>query len=427
MLREAPALGVGIPAAVTRRRRSNVLLIAILVLLMSLADDIRVLPNDGARGQDFNDFYAAALAQSRGLNPYSEAVITKVETQTFGHASFSNTVANPPALFVVLRPFTLFSAQTGYLVWLVLSVLALIFAIRTAVIAMAVPKSPIVWMLALSPPVVICLFLGQLNTLLLAIFVAGIVAIRSDRPWVAGLFLAITLVKPHVMIVPIVLICGLCWRGYGKTAMVATAVWAGAITVLAVPFAEPGSLEHWIHALVDYGGRFDRWQPDISSLAGVYTPYVSRGEGRILSGLAMLGGVLTVASLLRFGWRRRVVQSDSRWWLILMLGLAVWLVVLPYEHPYDEVLLLPALFLIVREVGASFWRGLSLLAIVSMLALPELDLMGFRPNFTFSYTVIPVIATAAYLALALLMSDPPVEEPECQVAPSSRVTSTRRI
>ena len=37
-------------------------------------------------------------------------------------------------------------------------------------------------------------------------------------------------------------------------------------------------------------------------------------------------------------------------------------------------------------------------AIVAFMSLPELDLMGFRPNLTFSYTVVAVALLVAALA-----------------------------
>ena len=44
-------------------------------------------------------------------------------------------------------------------------------------------------------------------------------------------------------------------------------------------------------------------------------------------------------------------------------------------------------------------RGAAMAAIVAYMSLPELDLMGFRPNLTFSYTVIAVALMVAALAL----------------------------
>src|SRR5690348_11054325 len=94
----------GAPAS--SRRRSNALFVAVMVFLISVAADIRVLPTDSARGQDFNAFYVAALAQREGLNLYDRSVIAGIELRQFHAISFSTALVNPPALFFALRPFT---------------------------------------------------------------------------------------------------------------------------------------------------------------------------------------------------------------------------------------------------------------------------------------------------------------------------------
>ena len=71
----------------------------------------------------------------------------------------------------------------------------------------------------------------------------------------------------------------------------------------AIPLAEPGSTGHWIAALLRYGGTFDRWQPDISSLAGIYLPYLPRNLGRALSTAVTIGGLVGAGLIVRGVWR----------------------------------------------------------------------------------------------------------------------------
>jgi hypothetical protein len=421
-----------------------VALLVVAVFVLSALTDLRVLPTDGALGTDFNDFYVAAVAQSRALNPYDGGVLTRIEEHTFGHASFSNTVASPPAFFVAFRPFVWLTPRQGYLIWLALSTVAWLAALRAVGAALGIRRDRLLWMLALSPPTVIAMFLGQISLLLTACYLWAICCALSRRHAQAGLLLALTLVKPHLMIVPVALLCGLTWRSGGRKTALWTVAWTLAICALAVPFSEPDALRQWVRALVDYGSRFDRWQPDISSLAGAYLPYVPRPVGRVLSALCVLGGLACAAWLLRVGARRRVEAGDRRWWRLLAIGIACWLLVLPYIHPYDDMLLLAPL-LVLLALGRDSWpgvvqvaatgkplvsrntpveccqsraasthlieshrsqaastrlsmpQGMALLAILGMLCMPQLDLMGFRPNLTFSYTVLPVLATLCAL------------------------------
>jgi hypothetical protein len=201
------------------------------------------------------------------------------------------------------------------------------------------------------------------------------------------------------MVIPIALLCGLTWRRGGRHVALATAIWAAAICLAATLFAEPGSFGHWLHAIFTYGNTFDHWQPDLSSLAGLYIPYVPRMAGQLLSILAVGAGVLCAGAIIA---RDRHDQPGSeRWWQWLMLGCSVWLTVLPYEHPYDAVLLVPAILVLLAAERGRALQGAVVAAVVAMICLPELDLMGFRPNLTFSYTVLPAILTVCALALQL--------------------------
>lgn len=384
-------------AGSTRARRSLVAALAAAIFVLSVAVDLRVLPTDGALGADFNDFYVAAVAQSRGLNPYDGGVLTRLEVQTFGHAGFSNTVASPPAFFVAFRPFTWLAPRQGYLLWLAISVVIWLLAVRACSATFGLDRARVVWMLALGPPTVIAMFLGQISLLLTACYLWAICCVLHRRPARAGVLLALTLVKPHLMLVPVALLCGLSWRQGGRRTTAVTLAGAATLCALAIPFSEPDALRQWVQALVAYGSRFDRWQPDISSLAGCYVPFVPRGVGRALSTLCLAGGLAYAVWLVRRGIRGRVAAGEPRWWRLLALGIASWLAVLPYIHPYDDMLLLvPLLVLIARNSGKDP-QGLELLAIGGALSLPELDLMGFRPNLTFSYTLLPVLAALGAL------------------------------
>jgi hypothetical protein len=401
------------PPERSRPRLSSALVAALLVFVMSLLTDLRVLPTDPARGQDYNDFYVAAVAQSDGLNPYDGTVLTRIEERTFGRSSFSNTVASPPAFFAAMRPLTWLSPGAGYLLWTLASVAlylaALIGLWRSW--AGAAPRTPVFWALALSPPAIITVFLGQVTLIVTAAFIWAVAALAAGQSWRAGFWLALTLIVPHVMAVPIALVCGLSWRTGGKEAAIATVAWAAVLSAAALPLAEVGSLAHWLQALTNYGNSFDHWQPDLSSLAGIYIPLVPRLAGRLLSVFALAAGIGLAIAIIAGPQRRALAAGSGWWWRWLMLGSCAWLVVLPYEHPYDAVLLVPALLLLIAVRGQPTGAGKSshtpaiqgivLAAVGAMICLPELDLMGFRPNLTFSYTVIPELLATAALALQL--------------------------
>ena len=128
------------------------------------------------------------------------------------------------------------------------------------------------------------------------------------------MLLGLTLVKPHLMIVPVALLCVLAWRQGGRRMAVSTLVCAALLCLAAIPLAEPGSTGHWIDALLRYSSTFDRWQPDISSLAGIYLPYLPRDLGRALSTALTLAGLTGAAWIACQAWRHHLRLGETGWW-----------------------------------------------------------------------------------------------------------------
>jgi hypothetical protein len=106
-------------------------------------------------------------------------------------------------------------------------------------------------------------------------------------------------------------------------------------------------------------------------------------------GAAIVGAWLLFAALLvRKARREGLAPADDRWLRLLALALASWLLATPYTHPADLVLLAPALPLLLgRHLGGldDAWVRL---ALGMLLVAPEADLLGFRPNFVLSYSVL---------------------------------------
>jgi hypothetical protein len=200
------------------------------------------------------------------------------------------------------------------------------------------------------------------------------------------------------MLLPIALLCGLQWRRGGRQFAAWAAGAALLLSLVTLPFAEPDSTRHWLQALFNYGGRFDRWQPDLSSLAGFYLGVTPRTMGRALSILCVLIGAAGTGILLTQTARWRLLPGSRTWWLVVGFQMSAWLCLLPYEHPHDDVILLVPLAVLLAVQAQGRGRPLDMLALASMVGLPQLDLMGFRPNLTFSYTLIPVALTTLALA-----------------------------
>ena len=105
------------------------------------------------------------------------------------------------------------------------------------------------------------------------------------------------------------------------------------------------------------------WFSEFRGAVSAYRQYTG-GAGSLLDVLVtpVVGAILAVAILLAVGgvcWRLRQVElNDEAFGLVLALVLGVTVVVVPMVAPYNQVLLLPALFLIARDWTALWGRSL---------------------------------------------------------------------
>lgn len=120
---------------------------------------------------DFYDYWAAAVLLDRGQNPYDISALQAVQ-HAAGVQSEAGTGYSYPLFFAeLLRPLGLLSLQTAAAVFLVISIVALIFAI--ALLLGAIPA--LRWPLAIAggaaaglfPPIIGSLYFGQANLIVL--------------------------------------------------------------------------------------------------------------------------------------------------------------------------------------------------------------------------------------------------------------------
>ena len=128
----------------------------------------------------------------------------------------------PPPLAWFTAPLTVFGPSTAFYIWLVISMAALIAAWRLAAPGWIWLIGAFAWY-----PVLYALQYGQPAPLVLLSVAGAWWLAQSERPYLAGLVLAIgTSLKPQlVLAVPLVLLFAGRWR--------IVAAWAAAITVLA--------------------------------------------------------------------------------------------------------------------------------------------------------------------------------------------------
>jgi hypothetical protein len=231
-------------------------------------------------------------------------------------------------------------------------------------------------------PAIQGLKLQQLTLLVAALLAASLGALARGHFVSAGILLALASIKPQLVALPIAWLC--IWVA-GNWRMRQRLLWSFGLSMLVLgggsEFLLPGWVGEFRRAAADYwrytgGGR--------SVLDVALTP----PWGRLLSA-ALVGAMLVML------WpQRRAAQGTPEFKWSLGLVVATTLAVIPMFAPYNQLLLLPALMVIVQGISR-LWRAGRLLKFFLALAV--------------SAVLWPWLASAA-LVIALLFLPPAVVE-----------------
>ena len=374
-----------------------------------------------------NDFYQVWLTSREALRGrrdlYSESMTREIQTGLYGRPLDPRVPSDPVDRRVFPYPaFTdlLFwpSAELPFPVIRVAVVVLLVALTFTSLLlwlrAMDWRLSPI-WLVVIilltlsSYPVLEGLFAGQLGLLVGFLLAASILALERGRLLLSGVLLALTTIKPQMTVLVIfylVLWTFHDWRKRGPLCAglfsIAAALLAGSLLVW------PGWIPSWIHTLIAYHG-YTRPPLIREVLTSPLGPRLAGPATVLMFAILMLFAVV-------LAWRNRAAAPGStQFWLTLSLLLAVSSVtILPGQAVYDHVILLPGIFLLLRQrrelrragrvaqvlliVGAAalFWPWASAFAL--MVVRPLL-----APERFFSTAVFALpIRTAASLPFAVL-------------------------
>ena len=312
---------------------------------------------------DWRVFYAAATVVQHGANPYDATTIHAAEQAAQHYQNVQPSLddfTDLPIVALVLRVVTWLPYWASYAAFSaagIVIVTASLFAWMRA----CGWRRPALWLLGAlaSWPVLLGLFSGQFDAVLLGATVAALLLMRRHRPVAAGLCMAAVLLKPHLLW-PLPLLMFVAWLDDPRQAWRFAASAAGVVVsgtligFLLVPKSS-GFLGH----LLGFGSRVADVQPD---LAGVPGMVLHLPGGRTVSVAVAAVGVVAVLALaagIARRARRHGMGAHTRA-LIPLAGLAVWLALTPYAHPNDDVLLFPLLALMLgRDAAALEGRALA--------------------------------------------------------------------
>lgn len=343
----------------------------LLALLLVFQSDVRRSGDVRAflLKTDYPPFLTGArlVAAGRGAELYNLAAQTEVQTAMLAPYQYAPGIFpynHLPFLAVALSPLAGWSLQAGYALWFGLTTGALIVALvllgrdmreaaRDAIERRWAPRA-----LALLAfgffPIYNELLNVQTATWTLLAFVLMIRALRQEREVAAGLALAVVLIKPQLLIVPLgVLLLTRRWRALASFAGAA----AAAALLITPLLGGPGWVGQWLGVVAGVAGaqaNTGAIQPPLmESLRGQFTLLAAKFDpsvadtgaaGWVLPLTALVS--LAVLALVAWSWwgRPRAWAADPAGWdARWAAGLLATLLINPHGLPYELTLwLLPA-------------------------------------------------------------------------------------
>lgn len=328
-----------------RHTLSLLLLAAVGVLLAGqvrqLLADPSVWPPD-----DFVEYWAAAKLTLGGQNPFDEALLLPLQQHAGRETDDAIMMWNPPWALPAVLPLGLLPAREAQLLWLLVHFVVTGFCADRLwrLLGGARERRWVGWAVAFSfMPTVFALSSGQISLFLLLGAVLFLECVRRDWQYLAGAATVLVAIKPHLAY--------LLWAAIAVDA-VARGRWrvvvGGAAAGLAcalLPLAfNPQVWHQYADAMAN--------RPPAQWLSPTLGTVLRMTFGAEFFRLQFVSVALGVGW---FAWHRWSEGSNWNWSDHLPLVLLVSFVTAPYgAWPFDMVLLLPVVFLIVVRCLGSF-------------------------------------------------------------------------
>jgi hypothetical protein len=348
-----------------RRIRAHAIVFALCLWGVCAADFLTPGSFDRAANikfQDFLSFYISArlIHQGRGAELYDDQARTKEMFVVVHPIDVAHEIALPPTArtpnvrlpnlygpqvalcFVPLTRFSyLLAAQICATLGLLVYFICIYLIWKKSCPALR-PYGNLVAICALAFPPLFHLFVrGQISALLLACFTAAYFALRSGRPWLAGIALGFLVLKPQFLIaIPFVLVLAGEWGAFGGLIL------SGGAQLL---FARIYFGSAVMHSYLDMIEHPSRWI-DVAelSLSPIQMHSLRAFWDLLLPSAALVLVLYFMSSLFVLGMTVAIWKSSSP--LALRFSALAFAAVLvsPHLFIYDLLVLAPALLLLVN-------------------------------------------------------------------------------
>jgi hypothetical protein len=381
--------------------------------------------HDRPRG-NLSDLYPRWLGARELLlqhrNPYGEDVALEIQKGYYGRAldparpgdpKDRQGFAYPVYVVFLLAPLIGFSFHTVQLVfyWLLIALTAAAVPLWLRALGWRLPCLAIAIAIALilgSAPAVQGIKLQQLSLLVAALLAASAASVASGYLFCGGAILALATIKPQLvwpMVLWFLLWAASDWKARRRLVFGFSVVMGGLL--VASEWVLPGWMEMFLEAIRQY----HQYTQNESVLDQLVNWFLGSHGGQILAVIACLASMRLLWTL------RREAPGATGFAGALAVVLSLTVLVVPMYAPYNQVLLLPAIFFLVREQVASIavsrsasplaWAtGLALawqwIASLSLSALwflsPAAALSGWKAPFYTTFALPVLIFALAMLA-----------------------------
>ncbi len=365
-----------------------------LVVALSLIGEVLLFTplTPGVVGWDFNSAYEAARTILHGGNPYLGEYV------------------NAPSLALLAVPLTILPEPLAYLVFVIGSIAAI--GVLSGLLARAMGWSQPILVAVLvttSWTATLSFYLGKPEPLLFAASAGAVLLIWRGALFWAGALVGFLLVKPTVTWPILVFLALALWPERRAVARYLGGLAASTVIFVGLGFWD---IPRWISAVLHYSKQIGS-QGTMAGLDGLLHVFPAQwGFGTGLSS-PFTWGVLAIG-LVGLAWVARRVATPGAWsdsrvrvaWAAA-LPVAIWILVTPYAHTYDDVFLIPLLLLIVGADAHEVRRPVVAVAALALAIFPGMNERGMFLEGGPSLAPLAAMLLVALGVLSMRVGGPP--------------------
>lgn len=319
-------------------------------------DSFHILKQPGQ--VDLLQYWAAAKLVAQGENPYDPQKIMAVEMSEPTMRSILNEpiiMWNPPTAIPLIYLMGELDFPEARIVWLLLTILAFALAVLLGIKSSGARLSLVLVLPIITFfPLVSTIQFGQISWIILTGFSIGLYMLKKHRPFLSGLALALTLIKPHLLLLAYVSLFFSC--GEKERIKFISGFLIGAVILgFSAHLLLPGVWELWLESFSNPPADFRTATiaSFLRDLTGINNPFILFAP--------LFFGLLWICYL---ALKKSALIREPETIAALSLALA------PYGWIYDQSCLIPLVILLALHSRSSY---LTLLIINSFGLLPLLE------------------------------------------------------